>query len=98
MPGDSTTPGKIGAGHARAMARQGLNELRAVFYPDSNVAQPTEMGAYGTVTPVEVTRQRQGSAPSSTKDCSIVESPCNKRKHRGTQGHATRWSYQRSNS
>ena len=74
MPGDSTTPGKIGAGHARAMARQGLNELRAVFYPDSNVAQPTEMGAYGTVTPVEVTRQRQGSAPSSTKDCSIVES------------------------
>lgn len=30
---------KIGAGHASAMFRQGLRELRASLYPESNVAQ-----------------------------------------------------------
>ena len=50
---------KIGAGHASAMARQGLHELRAAFYPESNVAQQAEMGSYGTLTPGEVADGRK---------------------------------------
>jgi hypothetical protein len=49
---------KIGAGSLSAMGRQGLNELRAVFFPDSNIAQPTEAGMYGTATPAEVAKSR----------------------------------------
>ena len=51
---------KIGAGHASAMARQGLRELRAAFYPESNVAQQPEYGVYGTKTPGEVAEDRRG--------------------------------------
>jgi hypothetical protein len=45
---------KIGAGHAGAMFRQGLAELRGAMYPESNVAQPAQYGLYGTLTPGEV--------------------------------------------
>jgi hypothetical protein len=45
---------KIGAGHAGAMVRKGLEELRASVYPGSNVAQPSNYGLYGTLTPGEV--------------------------------------------
>lgn len=46
---------KIGAGHAQAMFRQGLAELRAaVTLPDANVPQPTVHGIAGTRTPGEV--------------------------------------------
>lgn len=55
---------KIGAGHLAGMARQGLKELRAVFYPESNVAEPTDYGIYGMSTPGEVAQERQGEAPS----------------------------------
>ena len=50
---------KIGAGHASAMARQGLHELRAAFYTESNIAQQPEMGTYGTLTPGEVADSRK---------------------------------------
>lgn len=50
---------KIGAGHASAMFRLGLSELRGAVYPDSNVAQPTEYGLYGTRTPGEVAESRR---------------------------------------
>ncbi len=53
---------KIGAGHASAMWRQGLRELRAAVYPESNVAQPPEYGAYGTKTPGEVAHDRRSEA------------------------------------
>ncbi|MBK9118163.1 MAG: hypothetical protein IPM18_00965 [Phycisphaerales bacterium] len=53
MTRDNDTP-KIGAGHASAMFRQGLSELRGALYPESNVAQPTVYGIYGTKTPGEV--------------------------------------------
>lgn len=45
---------KIGSGHANAMFRQGLAELRAVLYPESNVAQPAQYGLFGSLTPSEV--------------------------------------------
>lgn len=51
---------KIGAGHAQAMFRQGLTELRAALYPESNVAQPSVYGIAGTRTPGEVMQEKQG--------------------------------------
>lgn len=49
---------KIGSRHVSAMARQGLAELRATVYTDSNIAQPTEYGIFGKETPGEVTDGR----------------------------------------
>lgn len=49
---------KIGAGHFGAMARQGLAELRAALYTDSNVAQPAQYGMAGVPTPSEVSNAR----------------------------------------
>ncbi len=65
---------KIGAGHADAMLRQGLAELRAALYPESNVAQPPQMGLYGTATQREVYDGKQAdteepaSAPSTVDE------------------------------
>lgn len=59
---------KIGAGHASAMFRQGLRELRAAFFPDSNIAQPTEHGIFGTKTPGEVADSRQPGSQASRMD------------------------------
>jgi len=42
------------------MAKQGLAELRAAMYPNSNVAQPTEYGVFGKETPGEVHESREG--------------------------------------
>lgn len=50
---------KFGAGHAAAMGRLGIQELRGMVYPDSNVAQQSEYGLYGTMTPGEVAADRQ---------------------------------------
>lgn len=61
MKDQDNTP-KIGAGHASAMWRQGLAELRAAFYPESNIAQPTQYGIYGTLTPGEVADSRKPEA------------------------------------
>jgi hypothetical protein len=49
---------KIGEGHASAMWRQGLRELRGTIYPESNVSQHLEYGLYGTRTPGEVADAR----------------------------------------
>lgn len=50
---------KYGAGHADAMKALGMRELRELgWFQDSNVAQPSEMGLYGTRTPSEVTQGR----------------------------------------
>jgi hypothetical protein len=63
---------KIGSGHAAAMWRQGLAELRAAIYPESNVAQPSELGLYGRATPGEIAEARRSDGreaneePSST--------------------------------
>ncbi|GMU39067.1 MAG: hypothetical protein EDS66_17190 [Planctomycetota bacterium] len=65
---------KIGAGHASAMFRQGLAELRAAaFHPESNVAQPTVYGIYGTKTPGEVMQERQGESRDPDEQPSILE-------------------------
>lgn len=51
---------KAGAGHASAMFRLGLRELRGSLYAESNVAQHPEYGLYGTRTPGEVAESRRG--------------------------------------
>lgn len=57
--------GKIGEGHAEAMLRQGIRELRGSMYTGSNVAQQPEYGLYGTLTPGEIQDSRRES-PDST--------------------------------
>lgn len=52
---------KFGEGHVAAMGRLGLEELRGALYPESNVAQPSEYGLYGTLTPGEVAEARRES-------------------------------------
>jgi hypothetical protein len=64
---------KIGAGHASAMFRQGLAELRGALYPESNVAQPTVYGIYGTKTPGEVMQERQGESRDPDEQPSILD-------------------------
>ena len=61
MPRDEPDP-KIGAGHASAMFRQGLRELRGAMYPESNVAQMPEYGLYGTRTPGEIAESRRSES------------------------------------
>jgi hypothetical protein len=65
MSSETSEP-KIGAGHASAMARLGLAELRAAFvFSESNVTQPAPYGLYGTKTPGEVQDERKASARDS---------------------------------
>jgi hypothetical protein len=79
MSKDKPEP-KIGAGHASAMFRQGLAELRAAVYGDSNVAQPAQYGIYGTRTPGEVAEARRSEErdlneePKSVVDERLPES------------------------
>lgn len=63
---------KIGAGHAQAMFRQGLTELRAALYPESNVAQPSVYGIAGTRTPGEVMQEKQGELRDPDEKPSIL--------------------------
>ena len=56
----------IGTGHASAMFRLGLKELRELGnLHGSNIAQPTEMGLFGTITPGEVAAARGVHGPSA---------------------------------
>ncbi len=58
---------KIGAGHAAAMARQGLAELRqALSFGANSVEQPAGPGIYGTATQLEV-NQTRGNAGNDTE-------------------------------
>ena len=49
---------KIGAGHAAAMWRLGLRELRNAFNPSRDSVADTEMGLYGTQTQGEIAQSR----------------------------------------
>lgn len=72
-PGNSPQP-KIGDGHANAMFRQGLSELRASLYTGSNIAQPAEYGLYGHQTPGEIAADRKPD-PTPTLDEEPAPSP-----------------------
>ena len=62
MSSEETTFRKFGEGHVSAMGRLGLGELRGALYPESNVAQHSEYGLYGTLTPGEVAEARRGES------------------------------------
>lgn len=67
---------KIGAGHAEAMLRLGLNELRNAAYLDSNVAQRyPEQGLFGTATPQEVmdSKRVEPPLPDEPRDSIVAE-------------------------
>lgn len=51
---------KIGAGHAAAMARLGLKELRNAANPARDSAADSEIGLYGTLTQGEIAEAREG--------------------------------------
>jgi hypothetical protein len=51
---------KIGEGHAAAMARLGLKELRNMANPSRDSIADTEMGLYGTQTQGEIAEARGG--------------------------------------
>lgn len=80
---------KIGSEHVKAMGRQGLRELRAAMYPDSNVAQQAEYGMYGTATPGEVQDARRDDDERDMHDekpaGSIIESRMNAMEARGNE-------------
>ena len=71
MKQEKSTP-KVGAGHLKAMARQGLAELRAAMYPSSNVAQPPQYGIYGVQTPQEVLHDKEKTGSDPTEQRSIL--------------------------
>jgi hypothetical protein len=50
---------KIGAGSWEAWKAQGWSEIRALLYPDSNIAQPAAYGMWGTQTQGEVAEGRR---------------------------------------
>ena len=79
---------KIGEGHLSAVGRQGLREIRAAMYPDSNIAQQPEYGLYGTKTPGEVAEERRNDdrdPEQETKDRSIIDERLERAKDRGNR-------------
>jgi hypothetical protein len=51
---------KIGAGHAAAMARLGLKELRNLANPSRDSVADSEIGLYGSLTQGEIAEAREG--------------------------------------
>ena len=51
---------KIGEGHAAAMGRLGLKELRNAFNPSRESVADQEIGLYGTLTQGEIAEARGG--------------------------------------
>lgn len=72
----------IGAGHASAMLRQGLAELRQAVYPDSNVAAQPQYGLYGTRTPGEVMQDRKAEGRDPDEEPSALNEPQKDGKHK----------------
>jgi hypothetical protein len=56
----STQRNPIGTGHAQAMARLGLKELRNALNPSRDSVADTEIGLYGSQTQGEIAQARSG--------------------------------------
>jgi hypothetical protein len=61
---------KFGAGHAAAMARLGLKELRNALNPSRESAADNEIGLYGTQTQGEIADARGGPGQGSEQESS----------------------------
>lgn len=70
---------KLGAGHFEAMGRQGLAELRGAFFNESNVAQPPQLGLYGTRTPGEIAEDRRSDVRDPEEEKGSILADCLRR-------------------
>jgi hypothetical protein len=61
---------KIGAGHAAAMLRLGLKELRNLANPSRESVADTEIGLYGTQTQGEIAEARGGPGQGPEQESS----------------------------
>ena len=61
---------KIGAGHAEAMFRLGLKELRNAANPSRESVADTEIGLYGTQTQGEIAKARRGPGQGPEQESS----------------------------
>lgn len=59
---------KVGKGHASAMFRLGVGELRQAMYTESNIAKNVEYGIYFTKTPGEVAEERRDDVKSPEEE------------------------------
>jgi hypothetical protein len=59
---------KWGAGHAAAMARLGLRELRNAANPSRESVADNEIGLYGTLTQGEIAEAREGPGAGSQQE------------------------------
>ena len=59
---------KIGEGHAAAMGRLGLAELRNAMNPSRESVATTDMGLYGAATPGEIADARRDEPGKDTLD------------------------------
>jgi hypothetical protein len=59
---------KFGAGHAAAMARLGLKELRNAANPSRESVADNEIGLYGTLTQGEIAEARDGPGAGSQQE------------------------------
>ena len=80
MKRNAETVRKIGTGHAAAMGRLGIKELRAAAFPsESNIAQASEPGLYGHPTQAEVTESHRPDDPGdqtrATPDAAPTQNP-----------------------
>lgn len=57
---------KLGAGHAAAMGRLGLKELRNAFNPSKESVADAELGLYGTPTPGQIDSALKGDGQDQT--------------------------------
>ena len=76
---------KIGEGHAEAMLRLGLKELRNAANPSRESIADTEMGLYGTQTQGEIAAARggpgQGHEQESALSLDQLRGEANKKTH-----------------
>ena len=59
---------KFGEGHAAAMFRLGLKELRNVFNPSRDSVADHEIGVFGTLTQGEIADARDGPGSGSNQE------------------------------
>lgn len=64
---------KIGEGHADAMLRLGLKELRNAFNPSRDSVAGDEMGIYGTATQGEIANARDGAGDGPEQESASLD-------------------------
>ena len=62
---------KIGEGHAAAMFRLGLKELRNAINPSRESVADQEIGVYGTLTQGEIADARDGPGKGSNQESRV---------------------------